>query len=189
MRSTATLLATLAEQPASGEWHRIDSDSVRGVGSLLEKVLGFGSLDHPAGDHATRFLQTEAIQPGASVVTRAVVGPERIEGFVSTNFTDVELTRADAKSIGVKHRSRLPAFRLAWIARHRESPVKGLELFAGALGMAMEAAEHGGLVAMLIEPADPVVADIWRREPYLFQETDSAPNNKGLRPLWLPLGL
>lgn len=187
MRSTESRAELLAAKAASGEWTKIDPTNVRVVDGLSEKIQSFRSLDYPAGARAERFLRTDAVEPGASVVTMALVGEQRIEGFIATNFTEVELTRADAANLRLRYRSRLPAFRLAWIARHRESSVQGLELFAAAWAMAMEAAERGGLVALVIEPADSAVSELWKREPYRFEECEPDPNSRSIPRLWLPL--
>ena len=179
-------VAALAD-PASGDWLRL---TTRNLGEgVYDKVQAFEPLDYPAGHEAARFLREEALG-NASAVTHVLVGPERIEGFVTTTYTTVELTRRVKRALGLRRlREPVSAFYVLWVAKHRDSTVHGIELVGWAYFLGLEAAERGGLPVLVLDPADEKVERMWKEPPYGFEESEEPKKAGVARKLWTPLEL
>ena len=169
-------------------WHSLTRQVLVDRPDIARKIHEFRALDHPAGKRAEIYLREEALA-GPTAKVHVLVGPERIEGFIATTFTEVELERTDISGMGFSDRRvRVPAFYLAWVAKHRDTAVPGADLVRAAYGLGLEAAELGGLVAFVLDPADDVVAELWMGDPYNFQESRTKPGSDGVpRKLWTPL--
>lgn len=169
-------------------WHRLTPRYARERPEILALIAEFEPLDHPAGHHAAAFLRDLALRNHGSTITHLLVGPERIEGFVATTFTDIKLTEEQSAGLGVPHRRELPAFRLAWIAKHRDTDVSGMSLLFTVFALAHDALSLGGVVALTVDPFDADVATTWLSEPYAFIASKEKPRGDGVpRGLWLPV--
>jgi hypothetical protein len=105
----------------------------------------FQPLDYPAGKAAGEFLSHEALVNSAMTRTHLLVSDNRVEGFISLCSGSVQLSERSIRSLGLRTAIRtMPAVVLTWVARHRESPGRGLELVETAFALARESTEHRG---------------------------------------------
>lgn len=169
-------------------WHRLTPRFVGENPEILALMASFEPLDHPAGHAAARFLLEDALINHGSTVTHVFLGPERIEGFVAMTFGDIKLSEAQSSELGILHRRGLPAFRLAWIAKHRDTDVPGMSLVFYAYTMAIKALLLGGVAALSLDPYDAEAAATWLGAPYEFRTSNEKPRRDGVpRGLWLPV--
>ncbi|HWT94930.1 MAG TPA: hypothetical protein VN238_18180 [Solirubrobacteraceae bacterium] len=169
-------------------WFRLTPRTAREHPGILDLIAAFEPLDHPAGRRAAEFLRDDALRNHGSTVTHLLVGPKRIEGFIALNFTDVKLHEQQSSELGVPHRRELPALKLAWIAKHRETEISGMALVFAAYLRAFTALTLGGVVALVLDPFDGDVAATWSGEPYAFRLSKEKPRGDGVpRGLWLPV--
>jgi hypothetical protein len=185
--TSSSLVAALEELEPSGEWVRYTPSEVERRPELAQLVAAFQPLDYPAGHAAQHFVQNEALDNHGSTVTHLLVGLDRVEGFIATNFTEVMLTPEQSGTLDLPHRTRLPAFRVAWVAKHRETAASGLELMAAAYAMAEESLAYGGVVALVVDPYDAALAEKWKAEPYYFEESKERTRDGVPRKLWTPI--
>jgi len=169
-------------------WYSLTPQLLVDHPDIAQKIDEFRALDHPAGKRAEAYLRGEALA-GPTAKVHVLVGPERIEGFIATTFTEVVLERTDISGMGFfDQRTRVPAFYLAWVAKHRDTAVPGSDLVRAAYGLGLEAAALGGLVAFVLDPADDAVAELWMGDPYNFQQSKTKPGSDGVpKKLWTPL--
>lgn len=169
-------------------WHRLTPRFARERPDVIALMDDFEPLDHPAGREAAEFLRHTALRNHGSSVTHLLVGPERIEGFVATTFTDIKLHEQQSTALGVPHRRQLPALKLAWVAKHRDTDVSGELLVFAAYAMARRALDLGGVVAFSLDPFDATIAERWANDPYFFRESREKRRGDGVpRGLWLPV--
>lgn len=164
------------------EWMVWDPATAAARPDVAAAVAAFVSLDTPLGTKAAAWLREDALANDGSTRTRLLVSRDRVEGYfaLAAGQVDVDATAVQTMRLPAG-RQRLPAIVLAWIARHRDSDITGMELIDVAYGIARRVRRDIGAVAMTLDPGDDAVARVWRGDPYGFR-----PARKGRR-LWVPL--
>lgn len=184
----------LSEEPrpstADIEWVRYTR---RNAAMYAEKVAAFKPLDVAAGHAATEWLREKALDlhEAEMTATRLAVSESRLEGFIATSYGVVELTHSGFKELGIPHplrRDLTPAFILAWVARHEDSDLRGIDLVATAYGLGREAATRGGLPCFALDPHDDETAERWQAKPYYFRKAKQPEDPKKRPRLWTPMG-
>jgi hypothetical protein len=168
-----------------GQWVRLSHSTASP--KLIKAMDAFESLDFPAGDAAASFLKEEAVVNSAMTRTHLLVTDDRVEGFISLCSASVKLSERSIRSLGLRTTIKtMPATLLTWVARHRESSTSGLELVETAFALARESAKNIAVAAFVLDPWDEKVAEIWRKEPYPFRDSEQKRTKKPPR-LWTPL--
>jgi hypothetical protein len=160
------------------------------AGSVSDLVAGFQPRDLEAGHKAAKFLKEEALVNAGMSRTHLCVSDQRLEGFISCCSGSVTLSERSIRSLGFRTGLKImPAVLVTWVARHGEGVVPGWELMATAYGLAREATSTIAAVALVVDPADDQVAEVWKGEPYNFRESEHRRGRgaKGPKRLWLPL--
>lgn len=184
----SVLLDTALETDPRGQWTRWDRDNRDDV-ELAEKIAAFESLESAAGVEAARWLREDAYDNDGLTKTRVLVSEQRIEGFIATCFGSVELTNGGIRRLAVpRHlrRRQVPAFLVCWVARHRESEIRGTQLMLTAVALARDAKRNSGLAALAVDPLDEEVSAMWRSAPWHFQMCRERDDGRPSR-LYLPI--
>lgn len=187
-RPRSILLDTPLETDPRGTWVNWDRNADDDV-ELATKVSSFKGLDHPAGIAAARWLREDAYANDGLTKTRMLVSPARVEGFIATCFGTVELTEGGMKQLpvpGKLRRRQAPALLLCWIARHRDSEIRGTQLMLTAVALAREAKRNSGLIALALDPHDEEVARMWQAAPWHFQRCRRRREDRPTR-LYVPI--
>jgi hypothetical protein len=187
-KTLVTAVETLELEPI-GTWAPWTPEVANQRPDLVEAVQGFQPLDHPAGQDAARWLRERALANDGSTKTYLLEHEGCVQGYFACCAGTVTLTRKDSRGLDVPYRRQLPAFILAWVARHAEGSVPGIHLVVTAYGLARDLAQSLGRVAFALDPRDKRVARLWQDEPYGFQQCVTDPDDRTDRPprLWLPL--
>lgn len=173
-----------AETSAATEWISYSPETADRVSDL---VADFEPLDVPAGHKAAKFLKGDALVNAGMTRTHLCVSDQRLEGFFSCCSGSVTLSRRSVTSLGLRTEiTAMPAVLVTWIARHRQATVSGFELLSTAYAIARAATTTIAAVALVVDPADEQVADLWRGEPYNFRESEQK-RRGATRRLWTPL--
>ncbi|MGE5282943.1 MAG: hypothetical protein ACM3N0_11620 [Chloroflexota bacterium] len=184
----SVLLDTPLQTDPRGRWVRWDH-TTKEDSELALKVEDFEPLEYPAGIEAARWLKEDALENDGMSKTRLLMTDERVEGFISMCFGTVELTGGGKKRLPVTRRlqrTQAPAFIVCWVARHRDSPIPGMQLMLTAVGLAREAKHLGGLVALALDPHDDEVAMMWQNQPWYFRKCREREDGRPAR-LYLPI--
>lgn len=189
-KTLVTALETVEFEPI-GSWTLWTPENAERRPDLYDAVRQFEPVDHPAGHEAAEWLQEQALRNDGSTKTYVLEHQDRLQGYFSCCAGTVNLTRQDSKGLHIIHRRELPAFILAWVARHAESTVPGIHLMLTAYGLARDLAQSMGMVAFALDPRDHAVAKLWEGDPYGFQQCVTHRDETPRRPprLWLPLGV
>jgi hypothetical protein len=167
-------------------WRLIDGSTLEDWPGLIDALQRFRSIDTEVGREATRWLAEEALANDGSTKTYGLFEEDALLGFFSICAGEVLLTRRDARDLSVPERVRQPAVVLAWIARSRAAPGVGGLLLESAYGLARRVSREIGAVALVLDPGDETLADLWRDRGF----RDSRPRFEGARTrLWAPLQL
>jgi hypothetical protein len=119
--------------------------------------------------------------------THLCISEARVEGFFSCCSASVRLSKRSVASLGLRTEIQvMPAILITWVARHRRSTVTGFELMATAYGLARDASQTVAAAALVLDPKDEEVAEVWKSPPYFFQESEQSRRRAPSR-LWLPL--
>lgn len=120
--------------------------------------------------------------------THLCVSGDRVEGFFSCCTTSVTLSTRSVRHLGLRTEIKsMPAVLLTWVARHGSGSVAGLELLTTAYALAREVTATVAAVALVVDPADDQVAQVWKREPYNFRESEQKRRRGACNRLWTPL--
>ncbi|HEX6456142.1 MAG TPA: hypothetical protein VF009_06435 [Solirubrobacterales bacterium] len=166
------------------EWIRYTPET---AGAVEDRVEEFESLNNSAGQAAEGFLKKDALQNAGITRTHLCLSETRVEGFFSCCSASVRLSKRSISRLGFRTGiTTMPAILVTWVARHRTGTVGGLELMQTAYGLARAASQTIAAAALVLDPMDAEVAEVWKSEPYLFQESEQKRGN-GSRRLWLPL--
>lgn len=172
------------ETSTATEWIRYSPDT---AGPLIDRVTGFEPLDFPAGHAAAKFLREDALANAGMTRTHLCVSEHRVEGFFSCCSTSVILSTRSVRHLGLRTEIKtMPAVLLTWVARNGSGTVSGLELLTTAYALAREATATVAAVALVVDPADDQVAEVWKGEPYNFRESEQK-RRRACNRLWTPL--
>lgn len=156
--------------------------------SVRELVTDFRPLDFEAGHKAAKFLKEDALVNAGMTRTHLCISDERLEGFISCCSGSVTLSERSILSLGFRTEIKtMPAVLVTWVARHGEGVVPGWELLTTAYALAREATTTIAAVALVVDPADDQVAEVWKGEPYNFRVSDQRRRGKRPKRLWMPL--
>jgi hypothetical protein len=181
-----TLSEPLAAAP-TGRWTLFSRGTA--TAETVQLVDEFEPLENEGGARAARWLREEALNQDGITKTHLLVsdGGDEILGFFACCYSQVDLTEKSLQSLGLRtKRKRVPAFLVCWIARARERKV-GINLMATAYGLAQDVGSQVGLVALVLDPLDLAVAEMWRSDPYFFQDSETRSRKGGPPRLWLPI--
>ncbi len=164
-------------------WTPIDAE-IAADSKIADAVAAFECLENEAGEAASRWLRDDALASHPATVTSLLIGPGQVLGFVAMGAGTIRLTKRDLRSFmpssraGTDHGVAV----IQCVGRHRNtSPGTGRLLVEFAIGEALQAAEHTGVVALVIEPPNRASArfftDRWHFQPFERSATS----------LWLPL--
>jgi len=173
---------------ARGSWVRVDNST--DDDELAEKIAAFESLPNAAGTEAARWLREDARDNDGLSLTRVLVTDDRVEGYISTTYGQVELTNGPMRRLTVPNRLRrrtVPAFVVCWVARHVDGDIPGVQLMLTAVGLARLAKRSGGLVAFAVDPHDEETSKMWRSDPYNFQLCREQPDSDRPTRLFIPI--
>lgn len=155
--------------------------------ALADRVAAFEPLDLPAGHRAAKFLKESALVNATMTRTHLCVSEQRIEGFYSCCSGSVRLSGRSIKNLGLRTEIQvMPAILLTWVARHQEGSVTGRELISTAYALAREAADTVAAAALVLDPMDEIVSQVWQKAPYNFRPSEQKRGKHPAR-LWLPL--
>ena len=173
-----------AETSTALEWISYSQTTASSVDNF---VAEFEPLDHPAGHRAAQFLRSDALVNAPMTRTHLCVSEVRLEGFISCCSGSVTLSERSIRSLGLRTQiTTMPAILLTWVARHGNGAVPGYELLSTAYALAREATSTIAAVALVVDPADDQVAEVWKGEPYNFRESEQKRGGAPRR-LWTPL--
>jgi len=174
------------ETSTAAGWIRYSPETAARV---ADRVDAFEPLDFPAGHAAAKFLKEDALVNAGMTRTHLYVSKDRIEGFFSCCSTSVTLSARSIRSLGLRTEIKtMPAVLVTWVARHGAGSLKGFELLTTAYGLAREATATVAAVALVVDPADDQVAEVWKSEPYNFRESEQGRRRGSTTPrLWTPL--
>jgi hypothetical protein len=178
--------STLAAANFATGWYRwTPMAAERATNSeIANAVACFESLDNDAGRAASQWLRDEALASYPATVTSVLVGGGLALGFVAMRAGTVRLTKGDRRSLlpGSTSGTDQGAAVIEHIARNRAAaPGVGEQLMLFAIGEALQAAEHSGAIALVIDPPDAASAELF---------VDRWHFRRSLRPgtsLWFPL--
>jgi hypothetical protein len=166
------------------EWVSWDAHTPAGIARV---VMEFEPLNTPAGRAAEAWLKEEA-RADVFTVTYLLVGPRRLEGFITCRVSEAILTWKGIESLGGTSDSRkmVPAYLLCWCAKHRNAEIEGEELVLNAIRLGRELRDYGCSI-LALDPFDDESSErVWQRK-HGFRLGAVPEGDSGTPRLWLPL--
>ncbi len=131
---------------------------------LSKAIDEFEPLQYVAGSAGARWLKESSLMQWPQTVTWVLYRNGLIEGFIAMRSGIVELPLAREKVWEKQATVRWPCSVVEWMCRRDGDEFDGRRLINQAIYRAREVGKTQGNVALVIEPFDPKIGEILKKE-------------------------
>jgi hypothetical protein len=172
-------------------WIQVTSERWHNDPVFANAIRAFRPPDLPAAKDAAHWLKHSAALAAEFQATYIYMPEDDVLAFYSLRTSEVELTQAHRKSVGLERSShpRQGAVLITWICKAAGAEVEGAEILLHAVGTARTHAKFIGAGVIALDPYDQPTSRMWQgRFRFRRSRTEiTAPGGATLHRLWQPL--